>query len=122
MFLKVDRSPLHGQGCFATKQVAAGEEVARAKLLMFPPEEMKLLFRTHLKHYLFYLKDGLPSDGPFHTALAMGPISFCNHSDDPNCDFSLDEAAAEITLTARRALAQNEEITIDYGEWAEEII
>ena len=122
MFVKVARSPLHGQGCFATQSVCAGATVARAKVLVFPPEETEHLFRTRLKSYLFYLKDGPTEDGPFHTALALGPISFCNHADPPNCDFSLDEAAAEITLTARRPLLQNEEITINYGDWAEEII
>jgi SET domain-containing protein len=83
---------------------------------------MELLFRTHLKNYLFYLKDGANPDGPYHTALAMGPVSFCNHSADGNCDFALDEFAAEITLTARRDIAENEEITIDYGDYAERII
>ena len=52
----------------------------------------------------------------------MGPVSFCNHSDDPNCDFSVDEAAAEVVLTARRKLRRNEEITIDYGDYADEVI
>ena len=122
MFLTVASSPLHGQGCFVTAPVPAGEPVARAKLLIFPPEEMGLLFETHLKNYLFHLRDGIPKDGPFYTALAMGPISFCNHSTEPNCDFALDEAAAQITLTARRALVQDEEVTIDYGDYAEEII
>jgi SET domain-containing protein len=122
VFLKVARSPLHGRGCFATQEIPAGDVVARAKLLTFPPEQMDLLFRTGLKHYLFYLKDGDPADGPFHTALAMGEISFCNHADDPNCDFALDEAAAEVTLVARRDLEQNDEITISYGDWADEII
>jgi hypothetical protein len=122
VFVTVGRSPLHGRGCFATQAVEAGAVVARASLLVFPPDEMDLLFRSRLKHYLFYLKDGVPEDGPFHTALAMGPISFCNHSDEPNCDFTLDEEAEEITLTARRVLARNEEITIDYGDWAEEIV
>jgi SET domain-containing protein len=122
VFVKVARSPLHGQGCFATQEVPAGDVVARAKLLMFPPEETELLFRTRLKHYLFYLKDGPSEDAPFHTALAVGPVSFCNHSVDPNCDFVLNEGVGEITLIARRDLEQNEEITIDYGDWAAEII
>ena len=122
MFVKVARSPLHGHGCFATQEVPAGEVVLRAKLLTFAPEDTELLFRTRLKNYLFYLKDGDSESGPFHTALALGPVSFCNHAADPNCDFELNEAAAEIVLTARRDIEQNEELTIDYGEWAKEII
>lgn len=122
MFLKVSRSALHGQGCFTTRDVPAGEAVAANRILQFPAEEMESLFRTHLKNYLFYLKDGPTEDGPFHTALAMGPISFCNHSAQPNCDFLLDEAAGEITLLARRPLQANEEVTIDYGDYAKEIV
>lgn len=120
--MKVAQSPLHGNGCFATRDVPAGAVVAKGRLLVFPPEEMEALFRTTLRNYLFYVKDGATADGPYYTALAMAPISFCNHSSDANCDFRLDEPAAEITLVARRRLRENEEITIDYGDYAQEII
>ena len=60
--------------------------------------------------------------GPDFTALAMGPVSFCNHSAEPNCDFAVDADAGELTLIARRPIAQNEEITIDYGDYAEKIV
>jgi uncharacterized protein len=122
VFLKVARSPLHGQGCFTTRAVRSGDIVARAPVLMFPPKETELLFRTNLKNYLFYVRDGVTEDAPFHTALAMGPMSFCNHSGEASCDFRIDEKAGEIVLTARRDLEQNEEITIDYGDYAEEIV
>jgi hypothetical protein len=122
VFIKVARSYLHGQGCFATRDVRPGDAVASARLLVFPPEEMAALYSTHLRNYLFYLKDGPTEDGPYYTALAMGPISFCNHSADANCDYRLDEQAAEITLIARRELRENEEITIDYGDYAGEIV
>jgi hypothetical protein len=122
VFLTVSRSLLHGNGCFTTRDFAAGEIVATARVLVFPPDETELLLRTSMRNYLFFLRDGPTEDGPFHAALAMAPISFCNHARDPNCDFTLDEWAAEITLTARRPLRRNEEITIDYGDYAGEII
>jgi SET domain-containing protein len=122
LFLKVSRSPLHGQGCFATREVARGEVVASNRLLVFPPEQMETLFSTRLKEYLFYLRDGPDPDGAYHTALAMGPISFCNHSADPNCEFLLDEAAGEIRLVARQSIRENEEVTIDYGDYADVIV
>jgi hypothetical protein len=122
VFITVARSSLHGNGCFTTRAFAAGEVVSTARILVFPPEETELLLRTSLKNYLFYLRDGPAEDGPFHAALAMAPISFCNHSAEPNCDYALDAAAAEIVITARRPLARNEEITIDYGDYAGEII
>jgi SET domain-containing protein len=96
--------------------------VVRTRVILFPPDESDLLSRTRLKHYLFYVRDGAGDVPPYHTALAMGPVSFCNHSGDPNCDFRVDEAAAEVILTARRRLRRNEEITIDYGDYADEVI
>ncbi len=99
-----------------------GDTLGTNRVLVFPPEETGHLFETRLKNYLFFVKDGEKSEAPFHSALAMGPISFCNHSADPNCDFHLDDAAGEITLTARRALRAGEEVTIDYGDYAEEIL
>ena len=122
VFVEVSRSKLHGQGCFTTREVGKGEVVAKCRLLQFPPDETAALMRTGLKNYLFYLKDGDPAEGPFFSALAMGPASFCNHSAEPNCDFSTDEAAGEITLLARRDLRRHEEVTIDYGDYAAEII
>jgi hypothetical protein len=122
LFLKVARSLLHGQGCFTTREVSAGGVVAKSRLLVFPPDETERLTQTQLKQYLFFLRDGPQEDGPFYSALAMGPVSFCNHASEPNCDFRLDEECAEITLIARRGLARNEEITIDYGDYAGMII
>jgi uncharacterized protein len=122
LFVEVARSGVHGHGCFTTREVAAGEDVARSRVLIFPPKETELLGRTRLKFYLFYVRDGDGDEPPYHTALAMGPVSFCNHSADPNCDYRVDETAAEVILTARRALRRNEEITIDYGDYAGEVI
>lgn len=120
--LKVSRSELHGNGCFVIGDAGGGKIVGTSRFLALPPEETALLFRTNLKNYLFFLREGAAEDGPFHSALAMGPISFCNHSPEPNCDFEVDESAGEIRLTARRDLKAGEEITIDYGEYAAEIV
>jgi SET domain-containing protein len=122
VLLKIGPSPLHGRGCFATRPISPGETVAVAPVLIFSPEETAHLFRTNLKNYLFYVKDGATPDGPFFTALALGPISLCNHAADPTCHFEIDENKGEIRLAAERRLADGEEITISYGDWAEEII
>ena len=122
LFLKVAASRLHGQGCFTTRAVGPGEVVARSRVLIFPPQDTEVLLRTRMKNYVFYVRDGASADAPPYSAAAMSPVSFCNHSSEPNCDFLIDERAEEIVLTARRPLAANEEITIDYGDYAEEII
>jgi SET domain-containing protein len=122
LFLKVATSRLHGHGCFTTRAVALGEVVARSRILILPPADTELLLRTRLKNYVFYVKDGASADAPPYSAIAMSPVSFCNHSADPNCDFTIDEPTEEIVLFARQQLAANEEITIDYGDYAEKII
>lgn len=118
--LEIRRSPVHGHGCFAALAIGAGEVVARTRILVLAPEETELVRRTSLRHYIFYVKDGPNPDGPFRSALAMGPVSFCNHSADANCSFAVDET--ELVLTARRPIGAGEEITIDYGDYAQEII
>ena len=120
--LTVGPSPLHGLGCFALRDIAAGEVISRCRFLAVTPRESEHLMRTNLKNYVFYLKDGDDEDGPYHCAVAMGPISFCNHSAEASCDFALSEEAGEITLTARRSIARGEELTIDYGDYAETIL
>ncbi len=122
MLLKISRSAVHGQGCFAIRPISPGEEVARVRILVFTPVESALLSQTSLKNYLFYVRDGDGETAPYYTALAMGPVSFCNHDPQPNCDFAVDEQAGEIALTANRPIADDEEITISYGDYAEEII
>ena len=120
--LEIRRSPVHGHGCFAARAIGAGEVIARTRMLVLAPEETELVQRTSLKHFIFYVKDGPQADGPFHSALALGPVSFCNHSADANCSFVVDEAASELVLTARLQIGAGEEITIDYGDYAQEII
>jgi hypothetical protein len=63
-------------------------------------------------------------DGPSRTARISrsgdGAVSFCNHSADANCDFAWTRST-EITLTRAR-YCEDEEITIDYGDYADHII
>lgn len=122
MSIEFGQSDLHGRGSFATRDMPAGTVVAREAILTFPPEESALLMQTRLRNYLFYLRDGHTEDGPFHSALAFGPVSLCNHATEPSCDFRLSEDQLTIELVARRGIASGEEITIDYGDYAKEII
>ena len=55
-------------------------------------------------------------------AVAFGEISMCNHSRKANADFTIDASARTVTLTARQAIAPDDEILIDYEEFADEII
>jgi hypothetical protein len=49
MFLKVSRPGMHGLGWFTTR--AAGDVVARDRMLVFPPEQTEPLLRTKARNY-----------------------------------------------------------------------
>ena len=81
------------------------------------------LRRTDLYAYVFewdpqerYKQSGdlVQCDGRYSQAVALGLISFCNHRDDPNADYSFDYANQLIIWTARRLIEPGDEITIHY--------
>ena len=105
--IRVDRSPVHGRGVFATRSIAEGELICANELFRVPADERQFLDRTSLyDHYFEYEDDAY---------IALGPVSFLNHEDNPNADFELDTEHLTIELTARRQIAENEEVSIHYG-------
>lgn len=104
----VRKSKFGGRGLFAATQLLADHTL-------------------EVNHLLFLWK----GYGPFGTidkyvfdwtntkyALAMGNISFCNHSLDPNAriEFVKPKGSDYVAkLIAKRDIARNEEITINYG-------
>ena len=53
--------------------------------------------------------------------VAMGNISFCNHAENPNCHFDIDEEKGTIRLVALTRLADGVELFIDYGDYARDL-
>ncbi|MGQ7791763.1 SET domain-containing protein [Faunimonas sp. B44] len=122
MGLAIAQSQLHGEGCFSTRPAARGDVIGTCPIMIFSPDEVELVRRTSMKDYVFYLKDGEAHDPAPWCALAIGPMSFLNHDPDPSCDFFIDENTETLCLVARRAIGAREELTIDYGDYAGEII
>ncbi|WP_343039104.1 SET domain-containing protein [Propylenella binzhouense] len=122
MGLAIAPSQVHGDGCFSTRCADPGELIAECPILILSPDEMEIVRRTSMKDYVFYLRDDEAGSQVPWCALAIGPISFINHDSDPTCDFALDEARGTIRLFARRPIRAREELTIDYGDYADEII
>lgn len=105
--VRVDDSPVHGRGVFATKIINPGEVFCTNPLFRIPAEEREFLDQTSLYDHYFEFEDD--------AYIALGPISFLNHEEQPCADFELDVEALTISLTARRTIAANEEISIHYG-------
>lgn len=105
--LRIDQSPVHGRGVFASRTIASGEVFCTNPLFRIPSHEREFLDQTSLYDHYFEFEDD--------AYIALGPISFLNHEEEPCADFQLDVEALTISLTARRSIAVQEEISIHYG-------
>jgi len=117
---EVRTSPLHGRGLFASAPAPAGAVIGVYPMLILSPEDTRTLKSTRLYHYVFYVDE--PAGGGMRAAVAFGEISMCNHSPEANAEFVVDAAAQSVTLTARVALAADDEILIDYQDFADEAL
>jgi len=118
--VEVRTSPLHGRGLFASTGIPAGALIGVYPLLILSHEETQTLKATRLYHYVFYVDER--EDGVMRAAVAFGVISMCNHSRVANAAFHVDPLRQEVTLTASRPICAEEEILIDYEDFAEEAI
>lgn len=105
--LRIDSSPGKGRGVFAAKNIAKGEVLERAPIVIIPENELLDLKRTILGNY--YFKWG--SDG----AIALGTGSLMNHSYEPNCVFQTRIEDKRIDFTALIDIREGEELTVNYN-------
>jgi SET domain-containing protein len=110
--LFVASSRLGGRGLFAGGDIAAGDLVTSASVLLIPPEQTAHVDEGLMRHYVF---DWTPEAATTQYAVAFGEISFCNHSATPNCRFELDRERLCVRLYAARDVKTGEELTIDYA-------
>lgn len=118
--VEVRQSPLHGRGLYADQPIPVGTVIGVYPILILSEADTARLKGTRLYHYVFYIDES--ADGAMRAAVAFGPISMCNHSPSANGAFRVDAANETVTLIANRDIAADEEILIDYGEFAEEAI
>ena len=103
---QVAESAVHGRGLVATTDIEPGATIAVWPLLLFPGDDPVWGSGSLIEHYVFELDDGY--------ALILGEGSLLNHHrGHPNCEVDLGDDTA--TVTAVRAIASGEELTIDYA-------
>jgi hypothetical protein len=103
--VEIRPSPISGRGLFAREPIAAGEIVERWGGVRMTDAELWEIAAT-LPRY----NSAAVSEGNNLLLALDDPIGFGNHSCDPN--LWMRDA---ITVEARRAIARDEELTIDYA-------
>jgi SET domain-containing protein len=117
--LRVVSAGKRGRGVVAEREIAEGELVERAPVLIIPEADRAAIDPSTVGNYIFMWEhDTVAQDLYAQTgraAVVLGYTSLVNHSDAPNCDFIRHIDALALDLIALRAIAPGEELTIDYG-------
>ena len=114
--LRVDRIAGKGRGVRASRAIAAGSCIERAPAVRLPAAERAQLDQTGVFPYYFADPAAYGGEGNADCLLAFGMLTFCNHAADPNAEVTWSDDALGFwaTLTARREIAEGEEVTLYY--------
>jgi SET domain-containing protein len=113
--LYIGASTIHGRGVFSSKALAAGELVEQAPLILINNTEDELLKQTQLYHYYFVVAN---TETP--VAIGLGFSSMYNHANPANATYAINLRTQLITVKTVRAIAADEEITINYNGKADD--
>jgi SET domain-containing protein len=100
--LWVKKSPIHGFGVFAGKDIRKGEKIEECYFILSDCKD------DIVYDFIF--------DAGGRSALILGYGSLYNHSDNPNVDYVINRRTKIATFTAERAIKKGEELFISYGE------
>ncbi len=116
----VRRSPIHGSGVFAARDLPVGHTVIEYRGLVITHDEADRLHEGGVESghtFLFTLNDDYIIDANRQGNSAR----FINHSCDPNCEATIveskdgDRARDRIFIETLRPIDKGEELTYDYG-------
>jgi SET domain-containing protein len=109
--LTVRSVPGKGRGVFATRDIAEGEAMEEAHVLIFTAEQAERLEETPLGEHYFHWEG--EDDERWLGAVALGVVSLVNHSPNANAGVWQDYERKLLILEALRPIAAGEEIMID---------
>jgi uncharacterized protein len=116
----VRRSPIHGNGVFAARDLPAGKSLVeyRGQLLTHAVADRRYSDNVETGHtFLFILNDKFVIDANVDGNSAR----WINHSCDPNCEPVLEESADgnprhdRLFIATKRPVKAGEELSYDYG-------
>lgn len=108
MKIQVRETGGKGRGVFALVPFAPGDPIEEAPVIAYPAAQKELIGRTALADYPFDWSDG-------GEAIVLGFGSIYNHSYRPNARYRKNFDRLTIDFIALRAIAANEEITVNYN-------
>ena len=126
--LQVRASDIEGRGVFSSKDIAEGELVEQAHLILlknFKWEECDAELSRYVLPWVELRedwKDFCDENGgimPYHATRPVVVLGFgmiYNHSDNNNLDYFVDKGQFFCSYKAVRDIPANTELTINYGE------
>jgi hypothetical protein len=110
---RVERSPVHGNGVFATRDILPGERVIEyaGREISWDEAQARAAAQggPHNHTFFFSLANGNVIDG----GDAGNDARFINHSCEPNCE-AIEEEDGTIFIYALHAILQDEELSYSY--------
>lgn len=111
--IEVQSSPVHGQGVFALRHMAAGETVIEyvGEIISMAEAVARHPHDSSDPNHTFYFQ---LDDGRVIDAVRDGNASkWINHSCKPNCEPT--DVKGRVFIQTRRPVFRGEELTFDYG-------
>ena len=110
-------APSHkkGRGVFTSEPIAKGTVIEIAPVIVLNKVEREKVEQTLLYDYIFEWGDDLSM-----AAVALGYVSFYNHTIQPNCKYQMDFDHLTITISTIADVAEGEELFINYNAEEEE--
>jgi SET domain-containing protein len=105
--IRVRKSPGKGRGVFAIKPIPKGAVVERVPVVLVPINDLVDGLKNPTLNKYFYVWTKT------HVAICLGYGLLYNHSYEPNAVY--EHGAHTMTFRARRDVAADEEITINYN-------
>lgn len=99
----VRKSPVHGRGVFATRDLGRGVVIDRGPVVPCSNNDGGQFIAT----YAF--------DVSTHGGIALGLVSLCNHG-SPNSEIEIDDESLTYRLRTTRMISKGSEVLIDYGQ------
>lgn len=126
IYCRIQRSPIHGVGVFAIKDIPKGRKplVTFADVDVIPIPEKEIMDNKKISATVkemvrgFYATRGGIVYCSAHSFNEIDISYFLNHSDKPNLD--VEEINEETVFTANRVIKVGEELTVSYSEFSDQ--